>query len=71
MYYNENLPETFREIFKNSTLPFKETSVFLKFIKVINEFKYDNSENLGDAFEYLLSFMGKQGEAGQFRTQDI
>ena len=68
MYYNENLPETFREIFKNSTLPFKETSVFLKFIKVINEFKYDNSENLGDAFEYLLSFMGKQGEAGQFRT---
>ena len=68
MFFNESLPETFREIFKNSSLPYKEPSVFLKFVKVINEFKYDNSENLGDAFEYLLSFMGKQGEAGQFRT---
>ena len=25
-------------------------------------------KNLGDAFEYLLSFMGSQGDAGQFRT---
>ena len=68
MYYNENLPQTFREIFKNSTLPFKEPKVFNKFITRINDFKYSNSESLGDAFEYLLSFMGSQGEAGQFRT---
>ena len=68
MYFNENLPQTFREIFKNSTLPFKETKVFNKFITRINDFKYSNSESLGDAFEYLLSFMGKQGDAGQFRT---
>lgn len=67
-YFNEDLPENFREIFKNSTLPFKEPSIFLKFIKGINFFSYSNSEKLGDAFEYLLSFMGKQGEAGQFRT---
>jgi type I restriction enzyme M protein len=67
-YFNDNLPELFREIFKNSSLPYKDPSVFNKFIKLINEFEYKNSENLGDAFEYLLSFMGKQGEAGQFRT---
>jgi type I restriction enzyme M protein len=68
MYFNENLPLTFREIFKNSTLPFKEAKIFNKFITRVNDFKYSNSESLGDAFEYLLSFMGKQGEAGQFRT---
>lgn len=68
MYFNENLPQTFREIFKNSTLPFKEAKVFNKFITRINDFKYSNSESLGNAFEYLLSFMGKQGDAGQFRT---
>lgn len=68
MYLNENLPQTFREIFKNSTLPFKDVKVFNKFISRVNDFEYSNSESLGDAFEYLLSFMGKQGDAGQFRT---
>ena len=38
------------------------------FLKEINEFHYSHSEKLGDAFEYLLSFMGSQGDAGQFRT---
>jgi type I restriction enzyme M protein len=38
------------------------------FLKVINEFHYDHSEKLGDAFEYLLSVLGSQGDAGQFRT---
>ena len=68
MYTNENLPELFREIFKNSFLPFKDPSTLNMFLKEINEFHYSNSEKLGDAFEYLLSFMGSQGEAGQFRT---
>jgi len=68
MYTNENLPELFREIFKNSFLPFKDPSTLNMFLKEINEFHYSNSENLGDAFEYLLSFMGSQGDAGQFRT---
>ena len=35
---------------------------------MIDEFEYDHSERLGDAFEYLLSVMGAQGDAGQFRT---
>jgi len=38
------------------------------FLKTINEFHYDHSEKLGDAFEYLLSVLGSQGDAGQFRT---
>jgi len=68
MYNNENLPELFREIFKNSFLPFKDPSTLNMFLKEINEFNYSHSEKLGDAFEYLLSFMGSQGDAGQFRT---
>ena len=68
MYNNENLPELFREIFKNSFLPFKDPSTLNMFLKEINEFSYSHSEKLGDAFEYLLSFMGSQGDAGQFRT---
>jgi type I restriction enzyme M protein len=38
------------------------------FLKIIDEFSYDHSERLGDAFEYLLSVLGSQGDAGQFRT---
>ena len=68
MHNNENLPELFREIFKDSVLPFKDPSTLNKFLKEIDEFHYSNSEKLGDAFEYLLSFMGSQGDAGQFRT---
>ena len=68
MYNNENLPELFREVFKGSFLPFQDPATLNMFLKEINEFNYSNSEKLGDAYEYLLSFMGSQGDAGQFRT---
>ncbi len=68
LYNNPNAPQIFREIFKNSFLPFKDPSTLKMFLKEINEFHYSNSEDLGDAYEYLLSFMGSQGDAGQFRT---
>ncbi|WP_288260491.1 N-6 DNA methylase [uncultured Prochlorococcus sp.] len=68
LYNNPNAPSIFREIFKNSFLPFKDPSTLNMFLKEINEFHYSNSEQLGDAYEYLLSFMGSQGDAGQFRT---
>ena len=68
IYTNPSAPQLFREIFKNSFLPFKDPSTLNMFLKEINEFHYSNSERLGDAFEYLLSFMGSQGDAGQFRT---
>ncbi len=65
---NENLPLLFRNIFKNAYLPYRDPETLKLFLKTINEFKYDHSEMLGDAFEYLLSVLGSQGDAGQFRT---
>ena len=68
MYVNPTAPQLFRDIFKNSFLPFKDPYTLNMFLKGINEFHYSHSEKLGDAYEYLLSFMGSQGDAGQFRT---
>ena len=65
---NPNIPQLFRDIFKNAYLPYRDPETLKMFLKVINEFHYDHSEKLGDAFEYLLSVLGSQGDAGQFRT---
>jgi type I restriction enzyme M protein len=65
---NANIPKLFRNIFKNAYLPYKDPATLKMFLKHINEFEYSHSEKLGDAFEYLLSVMGSQGDAGQFRT---
>ncbi len=65
---NGNIPQLFRDIFKGAFLPFRDPRTLSLFLKEINEFSYDNSENLGNAFEYLLSILGSQGDAGQFRT---
>ena len=35
---------------------------------MINYFDYSHPEELGNAYEYLLSIMSSQGDAGQFRT---
>lgn len=68
MNLNPSLPQLFRDIFKNAYLPYRDPETLKLFLKTINEFKYDHSERLGDAFEYLLSVLGSQGDAGQFRT---
>jgi len=68
MNHNPNIPQLFRNIFKNAYLPYRDPETLKMFLKVIGEFEYDYSEKLGDAFEYLLSIMGSQGDAGQFRT---
>jgi len=65
---NPNIPQLFRDIFKNAFLPYRDPETLKLFLKTINEFTYDHSEKLGDAFEYLLSVLGSQGDAGQFRT---
>lgn len=64
----KQIPELFRKIFKGAFLPFRDGATLTMFLKEIDYFSYDNSENLGNAFEYLLSIMGSQGDAGQFRT---
>ncbi len=68
MNENPGIPPLFREIFKNAYLPYRDPETLRIFLKEINSFTYDHSERLGDAFEYLLSVLGSQGEAGQFRT---
>ncbi len=65
---NPNIPQLFRDIFKNAYLPYRDPETLKMFLKTIGEFEYTHSEMLGDAFEYLLSVMGSQGDAGQFRT---
>ncbi|RJP46351.1 MAG: restriction endonuclease subunit M/S [Anaerolineaceae bacterium] len=68
MTRNQGVPQLFRDIFKNAYLPYRDPETLKMFLKVINDFNYDHSEKLGDAFEYLLSVLGSQGDAGQFRT---
>jgi len=68
MNINKNIPQLFRDIFKGVFLPYRDPETLNLFLKEINGFTYDHSERLGDAFEYLLSVLGSQGEAGQFRT---
>src|SRR6266496_929489 len=65
---NPNIPQLFRDIFKNAYLPYRDPETLKLFLKTINEFTYEHSEKLGDAYEYLLSVLGSQGDAGQFRT---
>ncbi len=68
MPQNPGIPPLFRDIFKNAYLPYRDPETLKSFLKIIDEFSYDHSERLGDAFEYLLSVLGSQGDAGQFRT---
>ncbi|MGI6306993.1 MAG: type I restriction-modification system subunit M N-terminal domain-containing protein [Bacteroidales bacterium] len=68
MEKNPNIPQLFRDIFNNAYLPYRDPETLKLFLKTIGEFEYTHSEKLGDAFEYLLSVMGSQGDAGQFRN---
>lgn len=65
---NPHIPQLFRDIFKDAFLPYRSPETLSMFLKEINGFIYEHSEDLGDAFEYLLSILGSQGDAGQFRT---
>ena len=65
---NPGVPSLFRDIFKNAFLPYRDPETLRAFLRIIDEFEYDHSERLGDAFEYLLLVLGSQGDAGQFRT---
>jgi len=68
MNNNPNVPQLFRDIFKDAFLPFNDPETLKLFLDQINEIEYTHSEDLGDAYESLLSIMGSQGDAGQFRT---
>jgi type I restriction enzyme M protein len=64
----EQLPELFRTIFRAAFLPYRSPETLGLFLKEIDYFTYTHPEELGNAYEYLLSIMAAQGDAGQFRT---
>jgi len=69
MEQNPNIPQLFRDIFKNAFIPYKDPETLRLFLSQINEFEYSyDSEQLGDAFEHILNSLSSQGDAGQFRT---
>ncbi len=63
-----HLPAVFRDVFRNAFLKFRDGRILTMFLTELNGFEYSHSEELGNAFEYLLQCMGTQGENGQFRT---
>ena len=65
---SKQLPPLFREVFKSAFLPYRSPETLGLFLKEISYFDYTHPEDLGDAYEYLLSIMSSQGELGQFRT---
>lgn len=64
----KQLPELFRTIFRSALLPYRQPETLGLFLKEISYFDYTHPEDLGNAYEYLLSIMSSQGELGQFRT---
>jgi len=68
MSTNPHIPQLFRDIFKGAFMPYRDAETLNLFIKEVNGFTYAHSEDLGDAYEYLLSIFASQGKAGQFRT---
>ncbi len=61
---SEQIPKFFRTIFKDAYLPYRDPEALNLFLKKINGFSYGNNENLGNAFEYLLSILGSQRAIG-------
>ena len=68
MAKNENIPELFRSIYQNAFLPFNSANVLSLFLKEADKFSHGETDDIGDAYEYLLSITGAQGDVGQFRT---
>lgn len=69
-YSNPSLPDTFRTIFKNATIPYRDADTLTNFLRIIDiNFDYnEDSEQLGDAYEMLLNILGSSGDLGMFRT---
>jgi len=68
MTHNPGLPVLFQEIYQNAYLTFNDPRVLRLFLKSIDTFEHSSSDDIGDAYEYLLQITGAQGDVGQFRT---
>ena len=65
---SKTMPAVFQEIFKDAVVPYGDHRTLALFLNTMNRMEYDNSEKLGDAYEYLLKTAEAQADAGQFRT---
>ena len=65
---SDSMPAVFREIFKDAVVPYGDHRTLALFLNTMNGMEYDDSEKLGDAYEYLLKTAEAQADAGQFRT---
>lgn len=65
---NPGFPELFQSIYQNAYLTFNDPRVLTLFLKELDNFKHSGSDDIGDAYEYLLQITGAQGDVGQFRT---
>ena len=65
---SESMPSVFREIFKDAMVPYGDHRTLALFLNTMNHMEYDDSEKLGNAYEYLLKTAEAQADAGQFRT---
>ena len=72
MSANPALPPLFRDIFRDARLPYKNPLTCDLFLKQIDDgFSHAanvHTDDIGDAYEYLLQATGAQGGVGQFRT---
>ena len=64
----ETMPAVFREIFRDAVVPYGDHRTLALFLNTMDRMEYDDSEKLGDAYEYLLKTAEAQADAGQFRT---
>ena len=65
---SESMPVVFREIFRDAVVPYGDHRTLALFLNTMDRMEYDDSEKLGDAYEYLLKIAEAQADAGQFRT---
>ena len=64
----DSMPTVFSEIFKDAVVPYGDHRTLALFLSTMDRMVYDDSEKLGDAYEYLLKTAEAQADAGQFRT---
>lgn len=63
-----DVPPSFRAIFGGAALPFRDARTLNLFLTEIDGIACKRAEDMGTPYEYLLSIMGANQSAGQFRT---
>ena len=64
----DELPPIFSEMLRGAHSQFRDAQRLSSFMKEIDRLECAHVKNLRDTYEYLLSIMSTQKEAGQFRT---